>query len=59
MLRVSLFRMRPKQVPKDEVAAVEILTKCSKMGDPLGCHLLSGTWQEETIQASKEQQILQ
>jgi TPR repeat protein len=29
------------QIPRDEAAAVEILGKCSKMGDPLGCHLLS------------------
>ncbi len=44
MLCVSLwFVCALTQVPKDEVAAVEILTKCSKMGDPLGCHLLSGT----------------
>ena len=39
---VCLFaRALEHQVPKDEAAAVEILTKCSKMGDPLGCHLLS------------------
>jgi TPR repeat protein len=29
------------QIPKDEVAAVDLLTKCAKQGDPLGCHLLS------------------